>query len=78
MIWIKLQVGTARGWLALQADTEAAHQQIKGLELAAQLFTSVDVRVLETRFSKHPTELAFSHEDIKQLIKEQQHDNEIT
>jgi hypothetical protein len=72
MMWIKLQAGQSKFWLELSStSTEEALTQIKGLELGAELFSPIPVRVLDTRLSKHPTEPLFQKEIIQQLIKEQ-------
>lgn len=71
MLWVKLQLPTTSFWLELLAETVAAKEQIKGIELGAKLFSQFPVKVIDTRYSKHPYEPTYDHETIQQIVKEE-------
>jgi hypothetical protein len=75
VLWVKLQLPATSFWLELPAETVAAKEQIKGIELGAKLFSRLPVRVIDTRYSKHPTESTYDHETIQQIVKEENDKN---
>lgn len=71
MLWVKLQFPATSFWLELQAETVAAKEQIKGIELGAKLFSQFPIKIIDTRYSKHPTEPTYDNETIQQIVKEE-------
>lgn len=71
MIWVKLRIGEQRAWIELNYPTPDAFHQVKGIELLASIIPYPVVRVEDTRYSKHPSELTLPLEAFRQIFAEQ-------
>ena len=70
MMYVKLQLCAQRIWLELASSSpDQAKAEIAGLRTGLEL-AGVLTWEIDTRMSKHPTELFMSREQIKEFIKE--------
>lgn len=71
MLWVKLQLPTTSFWLELASQTHIAMEQVKGLEIGAEIFPKIPIKLIDTRLSKHPIEPTYDLTVAKQIIMDQ-------